>query len=422
MSLRMVDAATKNLQGKSKQLIHEILTGSMSDKEITIMRSEIKVKEEPVPFVINHYDESTIQFPGHLKEQEDEAQAFSTLESLKKLKINRSLICAVKIMPEYLLYVKDMFSSKKPIMEKDVVRLNDRCTVVLQSQPPPKENDPGSFNLPCLIGNSKIRSALADLGASINVMPFSMFKQLQIGNLQPTNMMVEMADMTKKAPKGIIENVLVQIDKFIFPVDFVIIDMVEDPNVLLILGRPLLATANEHIDVFNRHISLGVGKEREETLEEELKLHTQSSFTKMKEQLCIVNTNEKSEPFIQQLNPLPGISQSSKSSIEMDKYLRTPDVSCCFPSHFISSEEIDTPVLGSHYKGMEFELYRMLLEEADLEHGLEHDVFSLYRANPWEYSYKVPTGSTQFLLVVRFSLPGLLESPGLMESIKRHSE
>ncbi|GKE16486.1 hypothetical protein Tco_1424063 [Tanacetum coccineum] len=170
-------------------------------------------------------EEAFIRKYWHLKEQEDEAQAFSTLESLKKLKINRSLICAVKIMPEYLLYVKDMFSSKKPIVEKDVVRLNDRCTVVLQSQPPPKENDPGSFNLPCLISNSKIRSALADLGASINVMPFSMFKKLQIGNLQPTNMMVEMADMTKKAPKGIIENVLVQIDKFIFLVDFVIIDI-----------------------------------------------------------------------------------------------------------------------------------------------------------------------------------------------------
>ncbi|GJW09054.1 DNA helicase [Tanacetum coccineum] len=171
MRLRMIDAATKNLQGKSKKLTHEILTSSMADKAKTIMGSEMKVKKEPVPF-----DESTMQssqFPRYLKEQEDEAQAFRTLKSLKKLKINRSLICTVKRMPEYLMYVKEVFSSKKPIMEKDAVRLNDRCTSVLQNQPHPKENDPGSFTLPYLIGNSKIKSTLADLGASINVMPFS---------------------------------------------------------------------------------------------------------------------------------------------------------------------------------------------------------------------------------------------------------
>ncbi|GJY58436.1 putative reverse transcriptase domain-containing protein [Tanacetum coccineum] len=153
-------------------------------------------------------------------------------------------------------------------------------------------------------------------------------------------MMVEMADRSKKAPKGIIENVLVQINKFIFPVDFVVIYMVEDHNVPLILGRPFLETAHAHIDVFNKHISLGVGEERvsleitepmddpyinyesvcmikcsRKTHEEELELLlanvTQSSFTKMKEQSCIVNTNEKSETFIQQSNPFSGISQSS---------------------------------------------------------------------------------------------------------------
>ncbi|GJU55702.1 putative ribonuclease H-like domain-containing protein [Tanacetum coccineum] len=327
MRLRMINVATKNLQGKSER-------GTA----------------------------------GKIREQEDEAQAFRTLESLKKLKINRSLICAVKRMPEYLMYVKDVFSSKKPIMEMDAVRLNDRCTTVLQNQLPPRENDPGSFNLPCLIEN-----------------------------LQPTNIMVEMADRSRKAPKGIIENVLIQIDKFIFSVDFFVIDMGEDHNVSLILGRPFLETAHAHI---NRHISLGVGEERvsfeitepmdgpylnyesvymiecsRKTHKEELELllasDTRSSFTEMKEQSCTVNTNEKSEPLIQKLNPFPGISQSSKSSIKMGKKmgkitspprydsnlsffypeesLRTPDDSCYFPPHFISSEGIDTLVLVGLY-------------------------------------------------------------------------
>nr|GEU44557.1 hypothetical protein [Tanacetum cinerariifolium] len=154
---------------------------------------------------------------------------------LKRLKINQSLIRVVKRMTyekgKYLMYVKDVFSSKEPIMDKDAVKLNDRCTTTLHNQPPLVQNDPGSFTLPCLIGNSKIRSVFVDLGAGINVMPFSMFKKLKIWDLQPTNMMIEMADMSMKAPRGIIENVLVQIDKFIFPIDFVIMDMVEDPNV-----------------------------------------------------------------------------------------------------------------------------------------------------------------------------------------------
>ncbi|GJX75869.1 hypothetical protein Tco_0322680 [Tanacetum coccineum] len=137
-------------------------------------------------------------------------------------------------------------------MEEDAVRLNDRCSVVLQNQPHPKENDLGSFTL----GSLNVRNGLADLGASINVMPFSLFKRLQRGNFQPTNMIVEMDDMTKKAPKGIIENVLVQIDKFIFLVDFIIMDMIEDPKEHLIL-----ATAHTRTDVFNKQISLGVGNE-----------------------------------------------------------------------------------------------------------------------------------------------------------------
>ncbi|GJZ11519.1 zinc knuckle CX2CX4HX4C containing protein [Tanacetum coccineum] len=168
-------------------------------------------------------------FKQEMDDVEDEAQAFRTLEGLKK----------------------------KPINEEDAVKLNDSSTI-LQNQLPLKENDPESFTLHCLIGSLNIRNALADLGASINVMPFSMFKRLNIGNLQPTNMIIEMAYMTKKAPRGL----LVQSDKFIFTVYFVITDMAEDPKAPFILERPLLAIAHARIDVFNKRISLGLGNER----------------------------------------------------------------------------------------------------------------------------------------------------------------
>ncbi|GJR17827.1 putative ribonuclease H-like domain-containing protein [Tanacetum coccineum] len=104
--------------------------------------------------------------------------------------------------------------------------------------------------------------AMIDLGASINVMPKSMFEHLKLSNLKETNMLVEMADMTKKVPLGIIENILVKIGKFLFSSDFMIIDMLKTSNENMILGRPFTATIHAEIDVFNKEISLGIGDER----------------------------------------------------------------------------------------------------------------------------------------------------------------
>ncbi|GJS19138.1 RNA-directed DNA polymerase, eukaryota, reverse transcriptase zinc-binding domain protein [Tanacetum coccineum] len=100
------------------------------------------------------------------------------------------------------------------------------------------------------------------LGASVNIMPKFMLNHLKLTNFKETNMLVEMADMTKKVPVRIVENVLVKIDKFLFPSDFIIIDMLGDPNETMILGRPFLATIHARIDVFYKEISLGVGDDR----------------------------------------------------------------------------------------------------------------------------------------------------------------
>ncbi|GJV69530.1 phospholipase-like protein [Tanacetum coccineum] len=126
---------------------------------------------------------------------------------------------------------------------------------------PPKELNPVSFTLPCIIGVFNLY-AMADLGASVNVMPKSIFEHLKLASLKETSMVVEMADMTKKAPLGIVENILVKLDKFIFPSDFIIIDMLGEPNETMILGRLLLATTHAQIDVFKREISLGIGEDR----------------------------------------------------------------------------------------------------------------------------------------------------------------
>ncbi|GJU65855.1 7-deoxyloganetin glucosyltransferase-like protein [Tanacetum coccineum] len=134
----------------------------------------------------------------------------------------------------------------------------ERPPGVLPCQLPPKELNPGGFTLPCTIGSLNLY-AMADLRASVNIMPRSMFYHLKLKNLKETNKLVEMADMTKKAHVGIVNNVLVKIDKFLFPSDFMIIDMLGDPNETMILGRSFLATIHARIDVFDKEISLGVG-------------------------------------------------------------------------------------------------------------------------------------------------------------------
>ena len=119
----------------------------------------------------------------------------------------------------------------------------------LPCQLPEKELNPGNFLLPCTIGNFKILAA-ADLGVSINLMSFSLFKNLNLTNLKETTTILEMADTTRSRPKGTIDNVLIKVGKLLFLADFVIIDMDQHQLNNLILGRPFLETSHAHIKVF----------------------------------------------------------------------------------------------------------------------------------------------------------------------------
>ncbi|GJX83737.1 hypothetical protein Tco_0333218 [Tanacetum coccineum] len=127
---------------------------------------------------------------------------------------------------------------------------------------PRKEKDPGSFTLPCYINDFCFDNVVADLGASVSVMPLSTYLNLGLGELAHTKLIVELADRIVKYPKRIAENVLVGIGKFVFPVDFIILYMPEDVKVPLILRRPFLSTAHAKIDVFKRKITLRVGDEK----------------------------------------------------------------------------------------------------------------------------------------------------------------
>nr|GEW58394.1 hypothetical protein [Tanacetum cinerariifolium] len=132
-------------------------------------------------------------------------------------------------------------------------------TTRVEDSLPRKEKDSGGFILPYYINNVFFDNALAHLGASVSVMSLSTYLNLGLGELAHTKLTVELADRIVKYPKGIAENVLVGIGKFVFPVDFIILDMHEDVKVPLILERPFFSTAHAKIDVFKRKITLRVG-------------------------------------------------------------------------------------------------------------------------------------------------------------------
>ncbi|XP_073138393.1 uncharacterized protein [Henckelia pumila] len=156
---------------------------------------------------------------------------------------------ALAQMPNYAKFLKDFLKDKKKLNDLTQVTMNEECSVVLQNKRPRKFQDPGSFSKPCQIGCFSFDNVLCDLGASINLMSYSLAQKLGINNIEPANISLKFADRSIKYPKGIVENVLVKMDKFIYHVDFVILGMDEDCEVPLILGRLLLAMSRALIDV-----------------------------------------------------------------------------------------------------------------------------------------------------------------------------
>lgn len=190
-----------------------------------------------------------IPFPQRLRKNNQDKQFSQFLEVFKKLHINIPFAEALEQMPSYVKFMKDILSKKRKLGDYEMVALSEECSAVLQKKLPPKLRDPGSFTIPCTIGSIEEMKALCDLGASINLMPLSVFRRLQLGEAKPTTVTLQLADRSLTHPRGIIEDVLVKVDKFIFPADFIILDMEEDLNVPIILGRPFLATGQALIDV-----------------------------------------------------------------------------------------------------------------------------------------------------------------------------
>ncbi|KAI5328130.1 hypothetical protein L3X38_027526 [Prunus dulcis] len=203
-----------------------------------------------------------IPFPGRLKKANQDKAFKEIYDILSKVNINLPLLDVVKQIPAYGKFIKHLMTHKLNFTPSEEVKLNKNVSAVLQRKLPPKLEDPGSFNIPINIGDKTVGRAMLDLGASINVMPYSVYQALGLEGIKKTSIRLELADHSIKYPRGIVEDILVQVNTLILPADFVVMDMEDNPYVdrvdPILLGRPFMATADTIIKVKDGTLSMTV--------------------------------------------------------------------------------------------------------------------------------------------------------------------
>ncbi|XP_070025028.1 uncharacterized protein [Nicotiana sylvestris] len=187
-------------------------------------------------------------FPQRLVKQKKADQYKKFMEMLRQIQLNIPLMDALKEMPGYVKMMKDLMSRKFDFQDLSTVTLTQTCSAVVAKLMAQKMSDLGSFTIPCTIGSYAFTKALCDLAASINLMSLAVYTKLGIGRARPTSMLLQLADRTVKRPTSILDDVLVQVGKFVFPAYFVILDCQVDGKIPLILGRIFLATGRVLID------------------------------------------------------------------------------------------------------------------------------------------------------------------------------
>ena len=213
-----------------------------TEEEQSVKREEVKTSIPP-------------PFPQALRKKKNSVSQTEMLEVLRQVKVNIPLLDMIKQVPTYAKFLKDLYTVKRGLNVNKKAFLTEQVSAIIECKTPVKYKDPGCPTISVNIGGISVEKPLLDLGASVNLLPYSMYKQLGLGELKPTSITLSLADRSIKIPKGTIEDVLIQVDRFYYPVDFVVLDTepvaVGANHVPIILGRPFLATSNAIINCRN---------------------------------------------------------------------------------------------------------------------------------------------------------------------------
>ncbi|XP_019057369.1 PREDICTED: uncharacterized protein LOC109116429 [Tarenaya hassleriana] len=268
-----IDAHFKLVDNQIAQLAVDTQPSTMVEQR-EVLNDHASPEDIPEPaYVPPPPKPPPVPFPSRLRKHNEDSQFAKFAEMLKKLEVTMPFTEAILQIPSYTKFLKDILT-KKRVVEKETVALTVECSALIQHELPPKRSDPGSFSIPCTLGNVYIDSALCDLGSSVSLLPLSIFKKLNVGELKPTRMDLQLADRSVKYPAGILEDVPLKVGNFYIPVDFMVLDMDEDSKVPIILGRPARTwiTADAVIHVRAGRLTMKIGDETVEfTLDKTLK-------------------------------------------------------------------------------------------------------------------------------------------------------
>nr|GEW69136.1 reverse transcriptase domain-containing protein [Tanacetum cinerariifolium] len=263
--------------GVTKDTVPSPNNGSTKDVQPPVVQIETPIlKCEPVvapiiePVVapvsaLKPNQKPSIPYPSRLHDQklrdraDDQKEKF--FQIFQDLNFNISFADVLILMPKFGPTIKTLLTNKDKLYELARTPLNEHCSMVLLKKLPEKLGDPGMFLIPCDFSGMDQCLALADLSASINLMPLSVYSKLPLPELSPMCMTLELADRSISRPVGVTEDVFVKVGTFYFPADFVVVDFDADPRVPLILERSFLKTKRALIDVFEGELTLHVGKE-----------------------------------------------------------------------------------------------------------------------------------------------------------------
>ncbi|XP_074291654.1 uncharacterized protein LOC141618444 [Silene latifolia] len=163
-------------------------------------------------------------------------------------------------MPLYTKFLKDVLRKRRSIGEDGLVALRGQFSMVLLNPMPEKLQDSGSFSIPCMVSNVSIKKALCDLGASVSILPLPIARKVGLHDMIPTSITLQLINRSVQRPMGVIEDVLVKVGNFYIPADFMVLDILEDQQTPIILGRPFLATKDVNISVKKGKLTFKVGR------------------------------------------------------------------------------------------------------------------------------------------------------------------
>ncbi|XP_052626783.1 uncharacterized protein LOC111908972 [Lactuca sativa] len=198
-------------------------------------------------------------FPSWLAPSKKQEEEKEFLKTFRKVQIKIPLLDAIKQIPCYAKFLKDLCTNKRKFKANEKIQVNSNVFVVIQKKLPPKSKDPGIFAIPCTISDLHVESAMLDLGDSINVMPYSVFESLNIGPLEETGVIIQLAYKSSVSQRGVLEDALVQVNKLVFPTHFYVIDIEEknpSKSSMILLVKPFMNTAHTIIDVHKGKITM----------------------------------------------------------------------------------------------------------------------------------------------------------------------